>query len=224
MSNQYPPIKHHYEWDILYVECRKCWIDKDASNYRKDKSSMLWIEYICKDCQKIIWKEKKDKVNTRRKELYSMNKNKFNEARRYKYKNDKTYREKTKSNAWLYRESNREKCKEYQKEYRKNNKEKYLSKNKEYAQVMSEIYWYNWKSFHEKSRTFVVKNWLRPMECCVCHKECDVEIHHPSYESRECRKDVVFVCKLCHENIHSWAIECPKPIDLLKCKKQNNEH
>lgn len=123
-------------------------------------------------------------------------------------------------------ESKREHIASQNKEYYWNNKEKtserkreyYLKTNKQkrYADNLTEELWFSWYKFHHRTRDFVSKFWVLPKICSICWIQRNIEIHHPNHERFEDWSNVVFCCRSCHRQIHSWRIDCPTPIDLLK--------
>mgnify|MGYP003301552576 CR=1 FL=1 len=112
-----------------------------------------------------------------------------------------------------------------QQDYYWNNKERinahkreyYLKtqKHKKYRDKMTEELWFNRHTFHVKACDYVNEHSLRPERCSICGSCGTIEMHHPSYEKYEYWSMVVFCCKSCHRQIHSWRIKCPSPINLL---------
>lgn len=107
--------------------------------------------------------------------------------------------------------NNKQKVREYKSEYYSNTK-----KQKAYKDFMTEKLWFNRHTFHVKAFDYVNEHSLRPERCSICGSCGAVEMHHPSYKKYECWSEVVFCCRSCHRQIHSWRIDCPAPIDLLK--------
>lgn len=72
--------------------------------------------------------------------------------------------------------------------------------------------WY-W-NIHLKVSRLMKRLWIeRPKQCTICWCENVIYAHHPDYNNVY---EVVFVCQPCHSKIHSWKIQCPKPINLKK--------
>lgn len=70
--------------------------------------------------------------------------------------------------------------------------------------------WY-W-NIHLKVSRLMKRLWIeRPKQCTICWCENVIYAHHPDYNNVY---EVVFVCQPCHSKIHSWKIQCPKPVDL----------
>lgn len=122
-------------------------------------------------------------------------------------------------------ESKREEITATHKEYYRKNKEKinshkreyYKRTNKqwEYRKRQTEELWFNRHTFHVRASDYVNEHSLRPERCSICGSRGTVEMHHPSYEKYEYWSMVVFCCRSCHKQIHSWRIQSPTPINLL---------
>jgi hypothetical protein len=109
--------------------CCTCKIEKDLSNFNKDKNKKDGLQLICKTCQKeyrkIYYKNNKEKINLRNEDWKNNNKEKIIE-------NSKEYYQENKEKIKNYKKDNKERIKDYNKEYRNNNKEIISLKNKEY--------------------------------------------------------------------------------------------
>ena len=204
--------EYKYEWDILYMKCTKCGERKVKDFYWPHKMCSFWVNTRCKDCEK-----------------------RYREANKiHKAEYDKLYTEKNKERIQLrskrYYEENKEEKKRYSRNYNLLNSEKRKSaaqfarlinwdeireRESNYKIRRTQELWFSWTRFHSKTLRFVTKNWLRPSKCPICWVCDKIQIHHPSYEKFDNRKDVVFCCARCHQRIHAWLIECPKPINLL---------
>lgn len=112
---------------------------------------------------------------------------------------------------WYY--NNRDRANDYARKYHIDNRD--AIKDKEKDRILAKDLWFDRYSFHNKARYFIRKNKLKPKLCPICWAERNIEIHHPSYKWFDDWSMVVFCCKYCHRNIHTWDIECPKPINLL---------
>lgn len=133
--------------------------------------------------------------------------------------------------------ANREHLQKYQKEYRVINQDilrekrnqyylsnkdgiikKYRTENAETISIKAkkrmEEKWYN--KLHHDAGHYIDKHKLRPSICGICWHSWKIAAHHPN---DKIWNEVVFCCYSCHKLIHSWKIECPKPIDLLTYQK-----
>jgi hypothetical protein len=105
--------------------CTKCKIEKEFTEFNKQRKTKDGLTYACKPCRKEYDETNKERIKEYRKEYYKNNKEREKEY----YKNNK---EKVKECNKQYSKTN----KEYFKEYRENNKEyfkEYREKNKERA-------------------------------------------------------------------------------------------
>lgn len=121
------------------------------------------------------------------------------------------YYDKNKKEIWekhkIYYKNNIKYKKEYRKKYYLNNKEKILQQTNERRKNM-----WRWK-IRQTTQLFIKKHSLRPVKCSICWKEDYIYSHHVNYNKRNL---IVRCCRSCHNMIHSWSIQCPEPIDLLK--------
>jgi hypothetical protein len=184
-----PRVEYKYINWVLYIKCIKCSEYKEANseNFNKDKTLTFWLSHKCKDCKKIynIWYYKENKDTLKEK----------NKTRRGK-------------NIW--------KIKEQKERYYKENKDKIDDRIKSYRWWYNKKLWYNRAYFHTKTNNYIKKHNLRPSVCTIiCWYKWKIFVHHPSYDSLDKWCEIVFCCQSCHKNIHSWNIECPKPINLL---------
>jgi hypothetical protein len=134
--------------------CYKCKVEKDLSEFGKDKSKKYGLNSECKSCKREYYKANKEKINERNKEYhkewYQTNKEKIKESNKEWYQTNKErinernkeWREANKEHIkeWgkEYYEANKERRKEYHKEYRQANKERNKEYHKEYNQVNKE--------------------------------------------------------------------------------------
>ena len=125
----------------------------------------------------------------------------------------------TKQSVQKRRDKNINKVREYGK--KSQNKNKNLSKiHSELHYFLNEKLWFNRLNFHQKANKYAKKYNLYPIKCPICWDDKKrIQIHHPSYESFDNRKDVIFCCASCHRLIHNNKIKCPKPINLLLINK-----
>lgn len=189
--------------------CTKCDIEKPLDQFYKDKSTKTWYASRCKSCKdkhtRDYYDRNKDRINKQKRDSW-YNKTDRKKANDKKRREDN--REKKLESDRRYREENRELIRERDKQYRLNNPEKY----KERSRRQREIHWQEWIHLHYKTFYYIKDNNLRPDTCSICNKKCIPDSHHPD---RHKWNEVVFVCRICHTNIHAWNIECPKPINLL---------
>lgn len=108
-----------------------------------------------------------------------------------------------------YNKNHREQKKIYNDMYREKHKKELIKKNSNRRKNK----WYWW--IHNKTERYVIKNKIKHDTCCICWSNIKIELHHPDYNKRN---EVCIVCNSCHKEIHSWTIECPKPINLLNFK------
>ena len=188
-----------------YLRCSYCWELKEMSDefWHKSPNTTNWYISRCKEC-----------ISKKQKEYYFINSDKKKEqANKYRLENIdkiKEYREKTKEHIrehWAEYRKNSEVFKEYQREYYKNNRDKIQLHKK----IRRKEAWY-W-AIHLKTARTIKKLWIRPKVCPICWEEKRVEAHHPN---NDIWYEIVRACNQCHQRIHNWWIECPKPINLLE--------
>ena len=51
MTNQYPEREYRYIWDVLYIKCSKCWIEKPIQWFSRDRQWKFWVRNDCKECR-----------------------------------------------------------------------------------------------------------------------------------------------------------------------------
>lgn len=119
--------------------CKKCSIEKDYSEYYKDKKSKDDHENTCILCRKyqkvIYWKNNKDKLTDKRKLFNENNKEHIKERQKKYYQENK---EKISENKEKYKNNNKKKLRESSRRYRENNKEKVLNSNRIYKERKKE--------------------------------------------------------------------------------------
>lgn len=114
-----------------------------------------------------------------------------------------------------WNEEHRELVNAQAKRWRGKNPEKGKQYKKNRVEKKKKEYWHNVRKFHKKVEYYLKRYSLRPEVCSICWQWWIIDAHHPSYESKDDRKYIVFVCRQCHNNIHAWKTECPEPINLL---------
>lgn len=111
---------------------------------------------------------------------------------------------------WRYSKYQRK----YQKKYRRKNKEKIKWLTESWQKNILSKEWWDPLKMHNAANNFIRKLGLRPELCPICWKKWKICFHHTDYSSDSHWATWVFCCNSCHKMIHSWEIECPKPIDL----------
>ncbi|MDD4242748.1 MAG: hypothetical protein PHG08_00410 [Bacilli bacterium] len=103
-------------------KCSKCGVEKDESEFSKNKNTMDGLQIHCKECVSIYKKDyyisNKETILEKRKSYYENNKE-FCLSRQKEYvdNNKENYKRRQKN----YRESHKDEASQYQKEYFKNN-------------------------------------------------------------------------------------------------------
>ena len=49
--NQYLARERRYIWDVLYIKCSKCWIEKPVDCFPKHNKWKFWVRNDCKECR-----------------------------------------------------------------------------------------------------------------------------------------------------------------------------
>ena len=203
------------EWENLMVECCRCGEIKQSTDFDKASNGLFWLYNICRSCRKELYKENREKICQERKEYYQRVKEQKKEyQRQYYYKNDEYIKEQHKE----YRAKNSGKVKEARISHYEKNKEKINETNTSYSINKSIELGFDRDMFHYKARRQFNHYNLKPLECMICWNIGHIVAHHPSYETFDKRKEVVFVCNACHQNIHHWLLECPEPVDLIQLR------
>ncbi len=203
------------EWDTLMLECTKCGEILPSNNFSKWSRWPNGLKYVCKKCCKKDYNINKEQILIERKEYYNKNKDTKKEYQKAYYYNNA---EDIKNQHRVYRKVNKDIIDRKRKEKYILNKEAIKERNSNYSIKKSKELWFWWKKFHDKTSGYIKRHKLSPNKCSICGDEGRVIAHHPSYQSFEDWKNIVFVCGSCHQDIHKWNIECPTPIDLVKLK------
>jgi hypothetical protein len=119
--------------------CTKCKIEKELTEFSKDKSKKDGLQLVCKTCKKEWENNNKEKRKEFSKKYLEKNKEKIKKYNEEYKLNNKVYCKEYSKN---YRENNKEKLKEYY----KNNKEKikeYNENNKEKIKYNRKLYFNN---------------------------------------------------------------------------------
>lgn len=143
--------------DKISKICPKCKIDKNFSEYGKNKNSKYGIASYCKECTKAHAQENIEKLRERDRLRYYKNINKRKSAASIKRERDRNNPDKVlqtkeylknyyqnnieiiKKKNKQYQELHTEKCKKCRSEYYKNNKQEILNRQKEYYLNNKEI-------------------------------------------------------------------------------------
>ncbi len=104
-------------------KCTKCKVDKELTQFGKDKSKKNGLSNKCSECYKEYYKQNKEYVLKRCKEYDFKNKEKKSEYIKKFYKENKTYFQE-------YNNENKTKQKEYFKKRHKDNREYYIEYKK----------------------------------------------------------------------------------------------
>lgn len=111
--------------------CSKCKVEKELSEFNKDRRARNGLQSKCKSCEKEYSEANKERIKERKKEYYKSNKERINESRKEYYQANKEYFKKYREE-WY--QTNKEKLKERYKEYRQANKERKKEIDKKYRQ------------------------------------------------------------------------------------------
>lgn len=113
-------------------KCTKCNIEKELSDFSKNKSSKDGLRPSCKSCVKEYYKSNADTIKEYNKEHYKANADKKNKQSKKYYKSNA---DKIKECKKKYHKANANKIKEYKKEYQKENADKIKEWQKEYRKA-----------------------------------------------------------------------------------------
>ncbi|CAB4133758.1 hypothetical protein UFOVP264_7 [uncultured Caudovirales phage] len=191
--------------------CGKCCLEKDESEFNKDKKRPSGLGNRCKLCKSIEHKE------------YIL---KYPEKFKKKYCEDLP----------KWREDNKEKLKEYSKKDRERKKLNIRKKPKSLDEInylkeeanknqaewnsLSEERKKEWQKKYRQTATYKIQRHARdaiyygikfgyierPKNCEICMKECKPEGHHFDYSKP---KEVQWVCSECHYKIHEKKNSIP---------------
>jgi len=201
--------------------CSKCEELKDICFFYKDKSSNSGYRPDCKNCVKERRKEyyniNKENEKVRSKEYRDRNKEQINVYQaKYRGENKAVISNKQK----LFYIKNRDKVKGWHKRYAINNKDKINLNIKKYVNE-------NRKKVRAKGvLNYQVKigNIIKPKKCECCNQTNKLDGHHYNYSMP---KDVVWLCRCCHINLHKSGLAMAKNRDIiftiLKAFKQTEE-
>lgn len=183
--------------------CTKCGIKKPLDQFYKDKKKKDWYHSCCKSCKNIVNKKYIDNNNLIIKQ----------KAKKYREEHKEHIKEKNKNWYWNNRDKALENNRQYKIDHPDYSKKMYYKHRDKYIQNSKDRQkkmWYT--KLHSVTYSFIKKHNLYPDECCLCWSNKSIEAHHPDYSKWY---EVIFICHKCHQNIHAWNINCPKPINLL---------
>lgn len=218
--------------------CKECEKKRHSEYYKENKEEVDRKNKERWKIMKDIWNENdryryhnipeyREKVNNRNKKWRKDNEKKFKESTKRYYNEN---RDKILLKNKEYYEHNKEWINKRNREYWNNNREYLIKKNQEWkknnrelANIAQRKYRENrWKEqamAHREVEKFMKDNWIVISECPICWEKKRIIAHHPTSPDYSKWNIVVFCCDRCHSAIHSWKIECPKPIDLLTYQK-----
>lgn len=154
--SKYPPIETLvlWIWGVFYFmkKCCACKIEKELTEFAKDKYNNDGLTYKCKSCRNEYSK------------AYRKN-NPVSYKRTYKKATNKRYlihKEKIKAETKKYYQANREKCLAYHKEYSLKNPDKVKAKKERYAKTVNsnrrKKYKENPELFKQKAQEYRLRN------------------------------------------------------------------
>ena len=111
-------------------KCAKCKVEKEITEFFKDKQRKGGLYPSCKECGKEYYKEYHKENKDKIKEYYKENKDKIIERHKEYYKENKN---KIKEHRKEYYKENKDKINKCQKEYYKENKDKIIERQNEYV-------------------------------------------------------------------------------------------
>jgi hypothetical protein len=124
--------------------CSKCSIEKDESEFSKNKSKSDGLNHYCKKCYKEYYNLKKDLILKKRKKYYEENKEYCNlKNKKWRLENKEKVKELRKLNYNFNKEKSKEDCKNYNK------------LNREKVNIIS----YNWKLKNPEKTKEIYKNY-----------------------------------------------------------------
>lgn len=200
-------------------KCSKCKLEKDESEFRKNKWVKCGYDAACKICkglEKKKWKDKNRDIYLAKQREYAFNRYHENIERErkriieWREKNPEIYKESLrKSAAKSYQKFKNERIKKA-KEYRENNREKvreqrrnYRFKNKDYIKQKKSEYIARYpekkKSVSAINNAIMYGKIKKPEECSICKKKDHIEGHHPNYSNH---LEVIWLCRVCHNKEH----------------------
>lgn len=167
--------------------CSKCWIEKELTEFTKNKGRKDWVRSICKECwkeakrisDKKYYEKNKEKSLATSRKWKENNKEKLKEyKKKYREANIEHIRERDRK----YREENRELLNERRRDYYRDNPDKRLEKNKKHSEYKKWEWLENARTASQKRRALKVttddwtittesKKELMSLQCNTCN-EC----------------------------------------------------
>jgi len=157
--------------------CTKCKIEKDISEFSKNKNKKDGLTIWCKSCYKQYYKDNCEKIIKQRKQYYKDNREKITKQHKQYYKNNsekmiKQQRQYCKNNVEKikqYCKDNAEKIAKQRKQYCKDNTEKIAKQRKQYYKnnALFETYSKQLEIF-EEIRYCPKNNKLLEVKCAYC--------------------------------------------------------
>jgi len=159
--------------EIIMKVCSACKIEKNESEFCKNKERKDGLNHQCREC-----------LSIRKKKSYKPEKYQTEEFKEKNRKNSEKFRrenpEKASIQSRKWSEKNREKRRQYQEKSRKNNLEK--------------------RAVNEHLKRYVKKGLIeRGSMCQDCNKEGKMEAHHIDYSKP---LEVQWLCRRCHMKRH----------------------
>jgi hypothetical protein len=134
-------------------KCSKCKIEKELTEFSKDRRSKDGLQNKCKFCNKEYHKKYYQANKEYRKKYYKENKEKIKKYYQANKEYRKKYYKENKEKIKKYYQANKERLKERSKKYREANKEyykKYREANKEYEKE-------RWKKYYKENKEKIKK-------------------------------------------------------------------
>lgn len=188
------------DWKF-YKRCSQCWELKEMTweFWHKGQWEWGWCSQ-CKTCRNKNWKNYRwtDKAKAIYKKWADENKEHLTEYRKKRKENNK----------WKLKGYYIKAKETTIKEYREKNKEQIAKKQK--TRYDSKGYS---EAHHLTNRQLqkLKKSWVIFDTCSICWDKVKIVAHHPDYNKW---REVVFCCYSCHQKIHNWTLECPKPVNI----------
>lgn len=193
-------------------KCSKCKVEKDLSEFSKNKSTNDGFHYSCKSCYKEYQKANSENLKEKSKKYSKANSEKIKEyVKEYQKNNIKKIKEYNKG----YRKNNSEKIKEYHKEHYKNNREKkkeYQNKYEKNRRVTDPLYKLSCNLRSRTRQAFRVNFWQK--------NNTTAEILGASYEICAQNIENKFTEGMTWKNHGEWHIDHIIPLASAKTAKE----
>mgnify|MGYP001605668795 CR=1 FL=1 len=185
-------------------KCYKCKEEKEFNDFHKDKTQVGGISYDCKQCKSETRKQKRKENPEKYREQNRKSLEKNYETIRA---SQKRHKEKNRDSILEKRRKSRE-----ERKFELNEKERIRRKNDPDFLVKNRV---RYKEYYKRNREkmlpmhnahklvmYAIKLGVmkRPEECSMCESKVGkMEGHHENYDKP---LDVIWVCKMCHKNLH----------------------